>query len=89
MTTREFLESLGHPACAYCLVVQATQRDHVVAKSLRRRHHIDANDARFHVPSCGPCNWRKLTHKLYPLGFDTSILPGKGWRKWDGGRIAA
>ena len=28
MTTREFLSELGHPACAYCLVVRATQRDH-------------------------------------------------------------
>lgn len=87
MTTRQFLESLDFPACAYCHEVQATQRDHVVARAMRHRHHIAASDERFHVPSCGPCNLRKATFKLYPRGFDVSLLPGAKWREWDGGAL--
>jgi hypothetical protein len=85
-TTRQFLESLDFPSCAYCCAERATQRDHVVPKAMRRRHHIDAKDERFHVPSCMPCNLRKSTLHLYPRGFDVSILPGnpKVWRMWNG-----
>lgn len=70
--------------CAYCQKAPGVQRDHVVAKAMRRRHHIAASDARFHVRCCMTCNVNKLSRKLYPRGFDISILPGKGWREWDG-----
>lgn len=56
---------------------------------MRRRHRIDKKDARFHVPACRFCNERKATHCLYPRGFDVTILPGKRWQVWDGGRIPA
>ncbi len=86
MTTRLFLESLGFPACAYCGKERAIHREHVVPVAMRRRYQIAYDDARFHVPSCGPCNWLKGQLHRYPRGFDTSILPGnpKAWREWDG-----
>src|SRR3990167_3823329 len=86
MTTREFLESLGWPACAYRRKVRAVQRDHVVPRDMRRHFAIAENDARFHVPACRTCNEAKYTFKVYPVGFDVSILPGnpKAWREWRG-----
>ena len=85
-STREFLSERDFPPCAYCQAERATHREHVVPVAMRRRYHIDFEDARFHVPSCGPCNWRKSTLHLCPQGFDTSILPGntKAWRMWNG-----
>ena len=84
MTTREFL-ALHDWKCAYCGGT-ATQLDHVVPSAMRRRHRIKHTDTRFHVAACGPCNWRKLTRRYYPRGFDTSILPGSptSWQEWNG-----
>ena len=70
--------------CAYCRVRPGIQRDHVVARAMRRRHHIADSDERYHVRACMQCNVNKLTRKLYPAGFDVSLLPGNGWRVWDG-----
>jgi hypothetical protein len=55
--------------------------DHIVPKALRRRHPGFDDLV---VPACAPCNWRKGTRRLVPVGFDMSTLPGKGWREWDG-----
>jgi len=71
--------------CSYCLTARAIHTDHIVPKAMRRRHHIADNDANFHTPACGPCNWRKGTRKYAPPGFDLSLLPGRGWQTWDGG----
>lgn len=72
--------------CAYCQQRPGIHKDHVVAKAMRRRHHIADNDERYHVRACASCNWIKSTRKLYPRGFDVSLLPGKLslWREWDG-----
>ncbi len=83
-TTRTFLEEHDWPACAYCGDARAVHKEHVVPIAMRRRHHIETSDARFHVPSCARCNYRKSTYRLYPKGFDVSILPGKDWREWHG-----
>lgn len=72
--------------CAYggC---QATTIDHVVAKALRRHHHIAHDDTRYLVAACLAHNVAKGTRKLYPPGFDVSLLPGKGWIEWAGGPL--
>ena len=69
--------------CAYggC---RATTLDHVVPKAERRRHGIDDSDATYIVAACFNHNVAKMTYKVYPRGFDKSILPGNGWREWDG-----
>jgi 5-methylcytosine-specific restriction endonuclease McrA len=68
--------------CAYCGVAPAIHKDHIVSKALRRRHPGWENVT---VPACGPCNWRKGTRRLVPVGYDMSNLPGvKPWRHWDG-----
>lgn len=63
------------------------QVEHVVPVALRRVHKIAHDDERFLFPSCSGHNARKYTLRLAPVGFDLSILPGKGWREWDGGAI--
>lgn len=72
--------------CAYCRKAPGIHKEHVTPKAIRRRYHIADNDERYHVRACMKCNLSKLSRKLYPRGFDTSLLPGKlaSWREWDG-----
>lgn len=73
--------------CQYCLTAQATHIDHVVPRAMRRRHGIKDSDPTYHVPACGPCNWRKGTRRYAPASWAGRLgeLPGKGWQLWDGG----
>lgn len=79
--------------CAYCLTARAVHTDHIVSGADRRRYRIAKNDARFHVPACGPCNWRKLTSRLLPASHEhlipelNALMTGVRWRVWDGGKI--
>ena len=84
INTAMILERDGH-RCAYC-GGRAIHRDHIVPVALRRRHEgFDGPD--YQVAACGPCNWRKGTRRLVPVGFDMSGLPSKGWQEWDGGKV--
>lgn len=81
---------LAMGACAFRFAEQCNGRmtiEHVVPVALRRRYAIAHDDERFLVPACISHNVRKGTRKLYPRGFDTSLLPGRGWIEWDGGRL--
>lgn len=95
MTTREFLESLGWPRCAYCRLVRATQRDHLITRNQARRLPRAAaarDDARYQVPSCADCNLKKYTRLLVPANM-AALIPeleaitlGR-YRTWDGASL--
>ncbi len=72
--------------CRYCGSARAIHADHIVPIALRRRHPGFDGDE-FMAASCGPDNWRKGTRRLAPRDFDLSLLPGKGWQHWDGGKL--
>ena len=58
-----------------------------MGKDERRRHPGWDDET---VPACGPCNWRKLTRRLVPVGYprltELRELTGKIWMEWDGGK---
>lgn len=83
-STKTILERDGY-RCAYC-GGRAIHRDHIVPIALRRRH-TGFDGPEYQVASCGPCNWRKGTRRLAPVGFAIDTLPSSGWQVWDGGRI--
>ena len=76
-------------ACSYC-GKRAVHMDHIMGKALRRRFPAWENVT---VPACGPCNWRKLTRRLVPVGYprlyELRILTGKEWREWTGGKVVS
>ncbi len=71
--------------CSYCRKARAVHDDHIMSKALRRRFTAWENVT---VPACGPCNWRKLSRRLVPVGYprleELRILTGKAWMEWDG-----
>ena len=78
--------------CAYCGVNRAIHSDHVVPKSLLKKH-LELRAFTWlaaKVPSCGECNWRKGTRRLVPPSWASKVaalnelLPGTEWRVWDG-----
>lgn len=74
--------------CAYCLKKRATNRDHVVPRSIAKRYNLP-EALKATVPACFDCNNRKGTRKLIPASWACHIpalqevIPG-AWRVWDG-----
>lgn len=79
-------------ACAYC-GKRAIHTDHVIPRSLAKKHPELPAELLATVRSCGPCNWLKLTRRLVPPSWSDRIdtlnelLPGTPWRVWTGGML--
>ena len=70
-------------SCAYC-GKPAVHMDHIVSKSMRRRHPGWEDVT---VPACFACNMRKGTRRLVPPSWKDRLdeLPGtRPWKVWDG-----
>lgn len=75
--------------CQYCTGRSGDSRlhaDHLIPKALRRRHRLRDDDPAYLVAACASCNLHKSTFHLVPenRAFMIPILPGTGWRTWDG-----
>lgn len=82
--------------CAYCGKARAYHLDHVVSRvdrrKLRRANIRLPRELMETVPSCGDCNWRKLTLRLVPLSWAedgrmerlNALVAGVPFRAWDG-----
>ena len=69
--------------CAYC-GKPAVHMDHLVSKSMRRRHPGWEDVT---VPACFACNMRKGTRRLVPPSWKDRLdeLPGtRPWKVWTG-----
>jgi len=71
--------------CSYCKKARAIHEDHIMPYRRKREEHAFFDT----VPSCGPCNWAKLTRALVPVGYPRleelrTLVPWKNWREWDG-----
>lgn len=75
--------------CAYCASARAVHMDHVVPKSLAKRHDLPAEFTAT-VPACFACNTRKGARRLLPPSWADKVdelnelLPGTPWRVWAG-----
>lgn len=81
---------MNRNACAYCGVRRGVTRDHVVPRSVAKKHHVPTYLTAT-VPSCFECNIRKGQRRLVPPSWEEHLsalhhyIPGTPWRVWRGG----
>jgi len=76
--------------CAYCGKSRADNWDHVVPRSVQKKHPQMPVDLTFLAPACFDCNILKGNRRLVPPSWADKVdalndyFGGVEWRVWDG-----